>query len=276
MVTRAQRGAIWLLCRFLPEGFRNRQRDEWTGDLIAIGATGQWRYLFAAAWTLPALRAHAGKPGVDRPHTMVLAPPLSVTTLYRVILIGLGLPVLSWLIAIPFRYYLLDIPGIFAAMAQQQYAGPFDPKDLWPMDGPFVVLIPLWVILTVLSWAVIVSYLLVTWIGIATLIAGTARRRIGAKHRIISALIGVTIMAAAITVGEAGRSMGWIPASVRLMDEGLTTAVVGALALVFAFSARGLARRRRITVIVIGLTAIAIHAWHYTEIGQAMLNWHLD
>ncbi|WP_020519679.1 hypothetical protein [Catelliglobosispora koreensis] len=276
MVTRAQRGAIWLLCRFLPEGFRNRQRDEWTGDLIAIGATGQWRYLFSAAWTLPALRAHAGKPGVDRPHTIVLPTPLSVITLYRVVLIGLGLPVISWLIAIPFRYYLLDIPGIFAAMAQQQYAGPFDPKDLWPMDGPFVVLIPLWVLLMMGAWAVIMSWLMVTWMGIATLIAGTARRRTGARYRVVTALIGIAVAAAAITLGNAGRELGWIPDTFRLMDEGMTAAFIGVLAIIFGFGASGLNKRRRVIAIVIGLLAIGIHAWHYTEIGQAMLNWHLD
>lgn len=162
VVTRAQRGAIWLLCRFLPEGFRTRQRDEWTGDLIAIGATGQWRYLFAAAWTLPALRAHASKPGVDRPHTMV-ASSMPAITASRIIVWGLGFPVLAWLIAVALRYYLLDIPGMFAGMAAGTYHGPFDPKELWPMDGLFVVLIPLWIALTVGAWAIIIGWLLIAW-----------------------------------------------------------------------------------------------------------------
>jgi hypothetical protein len=65
-----QRAVVEVLCWLLPAGFRDRQRAEWVGDLLAmsqagVSAAGRRRYLFAAAWTLPVLRAHARPPGVD-------------------------------------------------------------------------------------------------------------------------------------------------------------------------------------------------------------------
>ncbi len=106
------RAAVWVLSQLLPAGFRARQQAEWTGDLIALsasGAGGRWRYLFAAAWTLPSLRAHAQHPGVDRPQAIVPMPTISVTALKRVVLVGLGVPVVVWLLSVPLRYYLLDV-----------------------------------------------------------------------------------------------------------------------------------------------------------------------
>lgn len=56
----AVRAVLAVLVRLLPAGFRDRQRAEWSADLADLateGTTARWRYLLAAAWTLPALRA---------------------------------------------------------------------------------------------------------------------------------------------------------------------------------------------------------------------------
>lgn len=266
--TRAERAAIWMLCRLLPEGFRARQHAEWTGDLIAMsgsGAGARRRYLLAAAWTLPALRAHARKPGVDRPHAIV-PPTVPVTTLVRLILIGLGLPVLSWLIAIPTRYYLLDVPGRIAGSM------PFDPKELWPMDGPFIVLVPLWVALMLGAWAVIFSSMLLTWIGLTAAVLAAAERRADRRFREILGIAGLVVVVAGIANGY----VGLLQVSDSPVDRGLASAGLGAVAVLVGFGARGLTRRRRAIVVLTGLAAIAIFAWHQTPTGEAMLNWHLD
>ncbi|MFI1994792.1 hypothetical protein [Actinoplanes sp. NPDC020271] len=72
MVTRSvsllERAAVAVLGRLLPVGFRDRQRAEWSADLADLASEGgavRWRYLLAAAWTLPALRSlvRRGRPG---------------------------------------------------------------------------------------------------------------------------------------------------------------------------------------------------------------------
>lgn len=53
-----------MLARMLPREFRDRQRAEWTADLLDLPRADRARYLLAAAWTLPELRAvvRAGRP----------------------------------------------------------------------------------------------------------------------------------------------------------------------------------------------------------------------
>ncbi|MEU4156929.1 hypothetical protein [Actinoplanes sp. NPDC026670] len=67
MVTRlpaVSRIAVAALARLLPAGFRDRQRAEWSADLLELSPRQRVRYLSSAAWTLPELRAavRAGRP----------------------------------------------------------------------------------------------------------------------------------------------------------------------------------------------------------------------
>ncbi len=271
MVTpaRAERAVVWMLCRLLPAGFRARQQAEWSGDLVALsggGAGARWRYLLAAAWTLPALRAHAKKAGIDRPIAMVIPSP-PVATLVRIVLVGLGLPVLSWLIAIPLRYVLLDVPARL-----ESYSGmPFDPKDLWPMQGPLIVLVPVWIILSFGAYAIIFDWMLVTWIGLLVAVLGAAQRGVGWMHRVVSGLIGVTLVAGALTISRTYDLL--MPFSAR---PALAAAALGGGAVIVGVSVRRVSLRKRVTMVLTGLTAIAIFAWHYTSVGMAMLSWFMD
>ncbi|BEL02578.1 hypothetical protein Q0Z83_007690 [Actinoplanes sichuanensis] len=62
--TAVQRIAVATLARLLPTGFRDRQRAEWSADLLELSRRQRVRYLLSAAWTLPELRAavRAGRP----------------------------------------------------------------------------------------------------------------------------------------------------------------------------------------------------------------------
>jgi hypothetical protein len=62
-----ERATVAVLGALLPAGFRDRQRAEWSADLAELASEGgavRWRYLLAAAWTLPALRSvvRSGRP----------------------------------------------------------------------------------------------------------------------------------------------------------------------------------------------------------------------
>ncbi len=63
-----ERATVAVLGTLLPAGFRDRQRAEWSADLADLASESgivRWRYLLAAAWTLPALRAlvRSSRPG---------------------------------------------------------------------------------------------------------------------------------------------------------------------------------------------------------------------
>jgi hypothetical protein len=263
---------VWVLCRLLPEGFRARQRAEWTGDLIALSASGaavRWRYLLAAAWTLPSLRAHARRAGLDRPHEIVPAS-VPVRTLARVIIVALGAPVVAWLIAVPSRWYLLDVPSRLAS----SFA--FDPKDLWPTSGVLGWLSPLWIALHLGAWTMVFSTFLVTWTGATAMVMGPLQRGATGRQRFYTALLGLGIM----VVGNAILTGLALANSARgalfPLDKGFAAGVIGAAGVVTGLLAPGLSRRSRITVLTVSLTAIAIFAFQFTELGSAMFTWLLD
>ncbi|MFI5494187.1 hypothetical protein [Actinoplanes sp. NPDC051859] len=142
-----ERSAVAVLARLLPAGFRDRQRQEWTADLMTLSSTRaavRWRYLLAAAWTLPALRSIVRTGFGGGPFTATAAPTLVLVA--RVLTIGLGWPVISWLVAVALRYQLYDVPSRRAAGISTATT------DLWPSNGPLVVLGPLWGILEMGAW----------------------------------------------------------------------------------------------------------------------------
>lgn len=273
---RAERAAVWVLCRLLPVGFRARQRSEWTGDLIAIGggaAIARWRYLFAAAWTLPALRAQVYRSGLDspRPGGSAVRASVAVEMITKVLYVGLGLPVLSWFIAIPFRYVLLDIPGRFAHM--QENPRPFDPMDLWPVDGPFVVLIPLWVALSLGAWAALIGPLMSTFVAFVATLVNPKYMGASRFQRVVWAVLGAALLMI-ITVLTFLSDL--VPVLRYAIDRGLSAGLYGCLTVLAAVALRGLSRRRRMALVLVGLGGIAVFVTHQTAVGEAMLSWYLD
>ena len=147
---------------------------------------------------------------------------------------------------------------------------PFDPKDLWPIDAPFIAFVPLWVGLSLGALAMIFDWMLVTWVGLTALVLGPAQRGAGWKHRVVSGLIGVALVVSALTTSRIGMLLS------PDRGIGLAPAALGSIATIIGVSVRGVSGRVRATIVLIGLIAIAIFAWHHTPIGLAMLSWYMD
>jgi hypothetical protein len=189
--------------------------------------------------------------------------------LARIIVGGLGSAVVTWLLAMPGRYYLMDFPY---RLSDPGVIGlPFDPKDTWPVDGPWFV--PLWIVLGAGSYVFVIGWVALLWLGLATLLLGPTKRGAKARHRLATAMIGAagTALAALLGLLDMGarwRFLGW--------NDGASTALIGVLAVAFGVTARRLPKRTRAAVLVAGSMAIAIHLWYYTPIGSDMLNWYYD
>ncbi|WP_157744544.1 hypothetical protein [Micromonospora viridifaciens] len=268
----AERAAVALLSRLLPAGFRARQRDEWTADLLSFtsGAGTRWRYLAGAAWTLPALRRAARRGGFADLSTVAPAPGV-LASMAHLFLLGLGWPVVSWLIMVPVTYLAADIPGRLALTG-----GPVDPKSLWPTDGPLVVLLPLQLLLHLGASAVILGgpFLLGTF-GASGLVSAVAQRRRSGRYRLVIAGVGLAFLALTVVAGLAWSYGAFYPDALGL-DSGRTAAVLGAAAGILALAGRRLGARIRTALAALGVLAITVPFVHLTTTGAAMLNWYLD
>lgn len=258
---RALRHAVALLTLLLPPGFRDRQRAEWTADLLTA-PTNPWRYLFGAARTLPALRAAARRGGLSRGPSAVTHTPGALAAPAHVLLAGLGWPVLSWILVVPLPYFAFDIPGHLAAAG-----GVIDPKSLWP-DGPlFWALLPLIVALTFGAYVALAGgWLLAASIGLAGTAVGLVSRRLPL------AVAGLALTAVApLAVTVAGRAL-FDPAT----DPGYGAALLGTVAVALGLWGRTLGRWQRGWLVTIGLAAAAVLLAHHTTAGAAMHTWFLD
>ncbi|TDB74794.1 hypothetical protein [Micromonospora sp. KC723] len=275
-LTRAERVAVAVLCRLLPVDFRSRQRDEWTADLLTFagGAGTRWRYLASAAWTLPALR-HAARRGGFADLSTVAPVPGALTSTAHLFLLGLGWPVLSWLIMVPLTYIAADVPGRI-----DRTGALVDPKTLWPTDGLFVVLLPLEVLLRLGAWAAILGGpLLLGAFGASGLVLAVARRRRSGRHRFVIAAVGLACLALAAVAGlVAGLawSYGAVYPDAFGLDSGRTVAVLGTAAGVLALAGRRLGTRTRSALAVLSILAVTVPIVHVTTTGAEMLTWYLD
>jgi hypothetical protein len=138
------------------------------------------------------------------------------------------------------------------------------------MEGPFIVLLPLWIVFSLGAWALILDWMLVAWVGLTAAVLGPAQPRAGWKHRVVSGLIGVGLMVSALSIARVTHV--FFPSS----RPGLAAAALGGIAIIIGVSARGISRLKRSTVLLTGLTAIAVFALHYTSLGMAMLSWYMD
>jgi hypothetical protein len=256
-LTGGMRLAVAALTLLLPRGFRDRQRAEWTADLMSM-STARWRYLFGAARTLPALRAAARRAGLSRgPAAAVASTPGALAAPARVLFIGLGWPVLSWLLLVPIPYLLYDIPS--------HLAGSVDPKSLWPDGALFWVLFPLIVTLTFGAYVALAGgWLLAATIGLAGAVVGAGARRLW------FAVAGLALATVALLTGTAGN----VPPFDA--DPGYGAALLGTVAVGLGLWGRSLGRWRRGALVTIGLVAVAVLVAHHTSTGAAMHTWFLD
>jgi hypothetical protein len=249
--------AVAALSLLLPRGFRDRQRAEWTADLMTM-TSGRWRYLFGATRTLPALRAAARRAGLSRgPAVAAAHTPGALAAPAQVLLAGLGWPVLSWLLLVPVPYFAYNIPG--------HLTGAVDPKSIWPSGALFWLLFPLILTLTLGAYVALAGgWLLAATIGLAGAAVGAAGRRLW------FAVAGLALAAAALLTG----TVAGVP--MFDADPGYGAALLGTVAVGLGLWGRSLGRWQRGPLVTIGLAAVAILLAHHTSTGAAMHTWFLD
>lgn len=261
---RLEGAVVALLCLLLPAGFRERQRGEWTGDLLVLAEgnpAARGRYLLGAARTIPSLRSAISR----RDDALLEVPPGVRATLARVFLLGLAWPILSWLLWVPARYYALDIPG---RLARIDYA--LDPQSVWPFDSSPLWLAPLWAVPHLGAWAAVLGgpYLLaaVGAVGTATAALRRRRRRVHPLTVALAALFAVlgVVLLAAFPSGSLG------------VDDGSTAGLLGAAAVLLGITTRNLRNGSRAALLLLGLGAIAVFLTFQTAPGTAMIVWFMD
>jgi hypothetical protein len=250
MVTRA---ALRLMLALLPPDFRDRQRDEWTGDLLVLtSAADRRRYLAGAARTLPSLRRAAHRR--PAPDAIALEPVVG-DTVARVLMSGLLFSMLSFYLFVPLRYY-----AIAGAMNT-------DPKDVWPLNGDPGPLLPLWAVFSLTGWGVALGsvFLLfaVTLTGLVATVISRHRYAIGLAAALLLALPAglVASLVLALTGGE---------------DHGYTAGLLGLVALLLAYLRKGLPGRTRVLLALAGVAAVILPIWSATPAGTEVLVWWYD
>jgi hypothetical protein len=260
-LTRSERFAVTLLGLALPDAFRARQRGEWTGDLMEL-SSGRARYLLAAAWTLPQLRAAVRRVGGGTPAGGVAAPHPALQTVTRALLSGLGIPVLCW--------YLMAILPYEALHMADRYntGGPVDPKDVLPHVTGLEWLTSLsWTLHAVAMLPILGGAWLISFLALAALVTGPFERGRDWRYRTAACAVGVLLFVAAAAAAM----------SIQLpYEQGLTVGGLGLLALGLAARGRTLRPRRRLLLTVLGLAAVVIAVVHHTAYGADLLNWMLD
>ncbi|WP_410812890.1 hypothetical protein [Micromonospora sp. 067-2] len=240
-------------------------------DLLSLDdALARWRYVVGAAWTLPALRRAALRGGfADLPASAPV--PSVLTSAAHLLLLGLGWPLISWLIMVPVTYVAADVPGRIA-----RTHGLVDPQGLWPTHGPFVVLLPVQVLLRLDAWAMILGgpFLLGTF-GASGLLLALRQRHSGRGRRLVLAAAGLACLALTAMAGLAWSFGAFDPTALGL-DSGRTGAALGVGAGILALTGRRLGAGTRSALAVLGALAITVPIVHLTTTGVAMLIWYLD
>ena len=257
---------VTALALALPVHFRARQRGEWTADLSVLSTPARRRYLLGAALTLPTLHALARRVPTDGPQDVVRLASPSVQLIARVLIFSLGWTVLAWLVMLPARYLIFDIPSRLAAASP---AG--DSHSVWPADHGYGVLLPL---IEMLYWGALAAATDAPFILVLALVAAVAvalQSRKPWQHRLrlafvrVAFIVMIALMLASIDVFFALMITGGGPA---LPLTGLVGAGLGALG-------HDLSKSSRILVGVLGLAAVAIAVIDNT-VGLNMVVWFRD
>ncbi|WP_155388037.1 hypothetical protein [Catellatospora paridis] len=267
-LTRIDRVLVAALGSALPSQFRARQQAEWAADLADLARERQpaarWRYLLAAAWTLPTLIALARHAQVDGPRSVSPPAVLTARMLAWIVAISLGWTLLSWSVVIAGPYLAFDVP------ARQAAGIDHGPEMMWPIDerslpsllraalelGGYAA-IGMDLVLVAVAAGVTVGFLLLpfrqTW-----------------QDRLYTLAGGAVIGTVALTLTAVNMSV-----SLGTSVTGLTLLGTGIAAAGLAVGRFGLPRRWRI---VLGLLAAASFAVVITDntFGSAMIVWFRD
>jgi hypothetical protein len=250
-----ERLAVTALAGLLPNGFRARQRAEWAADLDELPGTGQrWRYLLWAAWTLPALRAAARRAGLtgtgaDKP-AGAIARSGTTNAVANVLLLGLGCPVLSWLLMVPVQYRLYKVFGWSV------------PDDSWLIALP----------LAPLTWGAYIAMfgpLLVAWVCLAAVAVALTLRGADARLRASLAIGGTAVLASTLALLSGSLF-------VDELGSGYAIGMLAAASTGLAVLGRGLSRGKRIALLLVGFTAATVIWFQSTATAAAMTTWFVD
>jgi hypothetical protein len=259
----ADSAVVTLLCLLLPAGFRDRQRGEWTGDLLSMAhqdPAARRRYLIGAVRTLPSLRG-----AISRRDTPPVEMPAGVrATLAHILLLGMTWPILSWLFWVPARYLAFAIPSSIES------GEPDSSWMLWPRVGTPNWLQPLWNVTEFSAFVVHISGpILLAAVGvIGTALAGLRHRR-RRVHRLTAA---ITAAAVVLVTGAWTIAMR----DPLIDDDGYTAGLLGIAAIVLAITTAGLSKRTRVGLLMLGAGAIILFLSFHTAGGIQMGNWFWD
>jgi hypothetical protein len=263
---------VSLLCLLLPPAFRDRQRGEWTGDLMALAdhdPRGRGRYLLGAARTLPSLRRLARRnraagdvgPGAAEELRLTM-PALARVTIARVLLFGLTWPMVSFAGWVALRYYAFDIAGQI-----RDSGGPVDPQSVWPMEGTPSWLLAVWLIPHFGSWSAIAGgpLLLLPVAVIGGMVAAVRHRHTATLGAAIGLFVG-----AAFLVGFV------ITIVVGLQDRGSAAALLGLVGVGLAATTPRLRTRNRVALLALSLASLGLAVASFGGPGHLMIDWFID
>jgi hypothetical protein len=273
-LSRRERAALALLGGLLPAGFRERQRDEWAGDLVALAGGDRRRYLIGAARTLPILRSQVRNHPAAR--AVVLDMPAGLReTFARMLLIGLGWPVLSWLVWLPGRYYLSGVPG---RLERSGYMTQIDPNSVWPLGHTPDWLLPLWAVPFLGSYVAMYGPALLLSVG---LVGGSGAGLRNRRHLVDraalntltlgSVLVGLVLflISSVVSLTTTSEAAGAVPTEAVVAVLGVTAVALGA-------GTPTLARRTRAALIALGAATIPLLLSFHTAAGDALYTWLAD
>jgi hypothetical protein len=259
---RAERLAVLVFCWLLPVGIRARQRGEWAADLSVLRAGERYRYLFWAGWTLPALHAVARRGGLagGGGPAVVLGASGAVRVLTRTVLVGLGWPVISWLVTVPGLY---GLKSAFGAELSAESTG-------WGYWALFVPLVLLW-------FGALVAFAggpyLGGALGLAAVLAGLTLRGASSRLRAAASVAGAVAAGSCLAVLLTPTTNPMIGLD---LESSYSTGAMGTVAVALGLTANGLTRRTRVALVLIGLGGLAVLVTQHTSMGTAMRIWFLD
>ncbi|MEV8506553.1 hypothetical protein AB0368_17325 [Actinoplanes sp. NPDC051475] len=265
----AERAAVAVLARMLPAGFRDRQRAEWTADLLEVAVRGrvaQWRYLFAAAWTLPTLRSFARKGAAAGAGGLrdVVAAPAGLRLIARTLVASVAVPALCVAVSMVLSQDFVRLPQVLRAW------------DEIPLQVLYLALrIP----------ALAIWYggaALVAWLALIVMVLGPLQRGLRAGRRVAAGLAGLATVAALVVItfwlnqypgGRLHSALDWLVNADG--DTGAMTGLVGAASVALSVRGRTLSRRIRIALTVAGIAALTLTVLHYSP-ADAWINLQLQ
>ncbi|MDG4829300.1 hypothetical protein O7627_08275 [Solwaraspora sp. WMMD1047] len=233
----AQRWMIAALAAALPAHFRDRQRDEWTADLLVLSASpggpARWRYLLGAAWTLPSLRRLA-KGGRTADGGLATPATPAALTAARVLIPSVSWPLLGWL-------------GALAVPHQARTGG-------------------LFTVVMVGAWANMIGLLAVVGMALVTLVVALLEWRRTARHRLRTAGIGMAMLFAVVVF----QCLAFLP------DRGIIVAMMGGAGAWLSYTAPALPRHYHIALRVIAVAGLAVAVINWTPLGAGLGSEYLD